>query len=463
MFQQKDPCQCLRDSVTLFVIPNFTSATMGFFQNLSANIRGVVNRDAASNPQAEEQKIAARLSRRDSLLHTTQLALEDEEALTYRHEVRAALISRAISSRNDLLVLPSSPSEDNTSCTFIFLPKTLHLTLPLRAADVEKLNRINAALPLTIRGTCAQYVRAVRLHAPSLTGPYGLAIAALRIANGHPQFSMPLVETLLTTACARGWAGLAQQRYRIPPRSARLQHREQLLRVVENLVREFFDGQRYAAVVYGSVAEPANVILADLNLMVFVDGAGAAAGGEEEEEEELIKTRAEGFAGKFRALMQGLNVRTEAVVPYEKSLVVPMCVAERLDVYDGVAKESCRVVDLEAEEYLESDEMLRRLVLAVLTTPHVCISGEAAILGGVKAEAEVTLMRRVLLLNSSLRQRVDTAVKEQREAFDAAPFADEFVEAALGDGERSDAKYLGYFDREEIREHLAGIWRRNTK
>ena len=96
-----------------------------------------------------------------------------------------------------------------------------------------------------------------------------------------------------------------------------------------------------------------------------------------------------------------------------------------------------------AEECLLSDELLRRLRLNVLTTPHVHLPGSPELLAVVRPLAGKTLI--------SIIKKVS----------DRPLDGEAFVSRALGNGVRAGEQYLGYKNRAEIRRHLRGIWERS--
>jgi hypothetical protein len=167
---------------------------------------------------------------------------------------------------------------------------------------------------------------------------------------------------------------MAQRHLKIPPVKLREYHRRHLFQVASRLIEKHFDGVTYCAVVHGSLAEPSNVIFSDMNIMLFVDG---------EKDEEKSKA----FAEEISLVMQGLGLGTTSPlhIPYSRSLLVPRNFAESSAIGRGLPVENGAFV-FTRETVL--DVTLRRLILNVLTAPHIVISGDEGVIRELSGKAE---------------------------------------------------------------------------
>jgi hypothetical protein len=253
---------------------------------------------------------------------------------------------------------------DINSCMLVFIPGPVqeycirHGTR-LSDSDLEKLNKLNVDIKETIRQAGTFYVHGFPLKScphESFVDP-DKSLYVLRTLNGNPASTLVHVRGLLDGIERIGRELFAKTAYQYMASEAspnRLQSVEQKLHVG---LRGIFGLEPYVAVVYGSSALENNALLSDVDLMVFARTTDA--------------TRSMAIETMFRAAMHEEGILIDAEVPFDRKLLVELSLAQTAAVEGPPLDRGGLVLSIEKTvEYLASDEMLRRLVFNVLTTPH---------------------------------------------------------------------------------------------
>ena len=343
-------------------------------------------------------------------------------------------IQNQIRQRPDLLLLNET---DINSCMFIFVPRQCQERSALSAADIEKLNDINKDIRSGITEAGQSFVHGFHLkRCPHMLLPDDQAVYVLRTMNGNPLTAIENVHLLLDNIVSLGHRLLSECRYKTISAGTGIHDLPVTLKLQSRLA-EFFGNVQHAAVIYGSSTCGENSLLSDIHVMVFAH------------DEFCTPSNTLQLKHIFTTTMEQEGVSIDAEIPLERKLLIPLSFAE----LSARAAAECRwlvngkIPSIpKSNTYLSSDEMLHRLVLNVLTSPQIPLSGSQKLIGSICHEAEVGLVK---MLEQSARN-----MQPGRTIADA----DSFVRMAIEDGDRTGKAYLGYKDRPEIIENLRKIW-----
>jgi hypothetical protein len=325
---------------------------------------------------------------------------------------------------------------------FIFVPRQCQdrsALSALSAADIEKLNDINKDIMLGITKAGHSFVHGFHLkRCPHALLPDDQAVYVLRTMNGNPLTAIENVNLLLDNVVSLGHRLLAERRYKTILTGTRIHDLPVTLKL-QSRFAEFLGNVQHAAVIYGSSTCGENSLLSDIHVMVFAH------------DDFCTPSNSLQLKRIFETTMEQEGVSIDAEIPLERKLLIPLSFAE----LSARAAAECRwLVDgkipsiSKSKTYLSSDEMLHRLVLNVLTSPQVHLSGSQKLIAGICHEAEAGLVK---MLEQSAGN-----IQPGRMITDA----DGLVRMAIQDGDRTGKAYLGYKDRPEIIENLKKIWSR---
>ncbi|KAG9251492.1 pyridoxal phosphate-dependent transferase [Emericellopsis atlantica] len=322
---------------------------------------------------------------------------------------------------------------DINSCMMVYIPKEiqnhcLEHSIRISDSDLEKVNRLNREIMEEIREDGTYYVHGFPMMSCShdqLINP-GKQVYVLRTMNGNPASTIGNVKGLFDKMEMVGRDLFDKSRYRFMSyeSSTRLQILESKL---DRGLRSIFGGEDYLAVIYGSAALRKNALLSDIDLMVFADGADYA----------LQKS----LEAMFRSTMGEEGILIDAEVPLERKLLVPLQLAAKAANSGPPLNEAGHVLSIrKTVEYLASNEMLKRLVFNVLTTPNKIISASGDITPTFQRLQQDAGEKLVALIRRLNPGKVNTA--------------EDFVRFATSDGVRSGEEYLGYKSRDDVAEKL---------
>ncbi|KAJ7601751.1 pyridoxal phosphate-dependent transferase, partial [Mycena rosella] len=337
---------------------------------------------------------------------------------------------------HDIVLMNDS---DINSCMMAFIPQEVQKycfqnKTRLSDSDLEKLNKLNCQIKEGIRKDGTFYVHGF----PLKSCPQKQLVDAdkplyvLRTMNGNPASTIDNVRGLLNKIEQLGRDLFVQTEYQCMGTDA-IQNRLQSVEEKLNAgLHRVFGSDPYVAVIYGSSALGNNALLSDIDLMVLAPAAST--------------DRRKELESMFRAAMDAEGILIDAEVPFEKKLLVALPLAKRAAESGPPRDEAGRVLGIrKTPGYLASDEMLRRLVFNVLTSPNRVLSASA---GGANTfrELEETAGRTLVELIRAVNPgRAETS--------------DDFVALACSDGSRSGEEYLGYKMRANVLKKLAEIYR----
>ncbi|KAF3030314.1 hypothetical protein E8E11_002132 [Didymella keratinophila] len=343
-----------------------------------------------------------------------------------RLELTGAIQSE-IKRRSHLVLMNET---DINSCMMVFMPQELQGVClqqgtRLSDSDMEKVNKLNYQIRDSILKGGKYYVHGFPLKSCShekFIAP-GKQLYVLRTMNGNPTSTLENARGLLDDIERLGLQFLRETNYQImgpDSPASRLQHIETKL---DRNIRDFLGERDHVTVIYGSSALCENAILSDIDLMIFVHDA----------EPSLRK----GLEMMFRSIMQEEGILIDAEVPFERKLLVPIQLASKAVDSGPPLDEAGRVLGIrKTHDYLGSEEMLKRLVFNVLTTPNKILSVRGGIVDDVRRLEHEAASKLVNLIRTVNPGKVNTA--------------EDFVEFASSDGARSGEEYLGYKRRSNV-------------
>lgn len=358
-----------------------------------------------------------------------------DERLELTHAIQSEIEER----RPDIVLLNIS---DINSCMMIFIPRQvqeycIRNQTRLSDSDLEKLNKLNLAIREEIIRDGTFYVHGFPLKScphKDFVDP-DKKLYVLRTMNGNPASTIAHAQGLLNMIERVGSQLFARTEYRLIGSEGspnRLRSVEQKLHT--GLRGIFGPDHPYIAVIYGSSALGSNVLLSDIDLMIFVPTFDPA--------------RCKQLEAIFRAVMLEEGILIDAEVPFARKLMVTLSLARSAVASGPPLDEANRIQSIsKTTEYLASDEMLRRLVFNVLTTPNKMFSaseGEASILGTFRELEQLASHKLVDLMRKVNPGSVNTP--------------EDFVRLACSDGVRSGEEYLGYKMRSNVSQKLASIF-----
>lgn len=327
---------------------------------------------------------------------------------------------------------------DINSCMMVFIPKEIqHYCLQnntrLSDSDLEKLNRLNCQIKDGIRQDGMYYVHGFPLKScphKHFVDP-GKQLYVLRTMNGNPVSTIENVKGLLDEIEKLGQQFLGKTKYRFISSESSSNRLQSLELKLDSGLRAIFGNKDYIAVIYGSSALRSNALLSDIDLMVFARDADPA----------LRKA----LEAMFRSTMGEEGILIDAEVPFERKLLVPIQLAAKAARSGPPLDEAGHVLSIrKTAEYLASDEMLKRLVFNVLTTPNKVFSaseGSAHNFKQLEQDAADNLVGLIRRVNPGKVNK-----------------AEDFVRFAISDGARSGEEYLGYKPRDNVVEKLRQIF-----
>ncbi|KAF5712901.1 glutamic acid decarboxylase [Fusarium mundagurra] len=330
---------------------------------------------------------------------------------------------------------------DINSCMFLYVPASvqrycLEHNIRLSDADLEKVNQLNLHIQDIIHRERVYYIYGFPLQ----NCPHGRFIEpgktvfVLRTLNGDPQSTMDNVRGLLDRIEYLGRVLLTDRQYICMGDTAgsstnRLQRAE---RKLTQRLYDLFDNNDFVAVVYGSSALQNNAILSNIDLIIFAHSAESS--------------RIQNVVSIFRSVMEAEGILIDFEIPLHRRLLVTFEFASQAAESGPPLDETGHVSSISnTPEYLSSEEMLRRLIFNVLTTPNKII---AATTGGTNRlkSLETTAGRKLVTTIQHLgRSEVTTA--------------DQFVNRVMSDGGQGEGKHLGYKSRRDVLEKLRKIFR----
>ncbi|KAJ7060275.1 pyridoxal phosphate-dependent transferase [Mycena amicta] len=354
-----------------------------------------------------------------------------DERLDLTHTIQCEIEENC----HDIVLMNDS---DINSCMMAFIPQEVQEycfqnKTQLSDADLEKLNKLNHEIKEGIRKDGTFYVHGF----PLKSCPHEQLVGAdkplyvLWTMNGNPASTIDNVRGLLSKIGQLGRDLFVQTEYQCMGTNTvqnRLQSVEEKLNAGLHRV---FGSDQYVAVIYGSSALDNNALLSDIDLMVLAPATST--------------NRCSELESMFRTAMDAEGILIDAEVPFEKKLLVALPLAKRAAKSGPPRDEAGHVLSIrKTPAYLASDEMLRRLVFNVLTTPNRVLSASA---GGADAFHKLEEMAGHTLVE------LIRAVNPGR-----AETSDDFVALACSDGSRSGEEYLGYKMRANVLKKLAEIY-----
>ncbi|RMY20406.1 hypothetical protein D0867_04021 [Hortaea werneckii] len=345
-------------------------------------------------------------------------------------------IQMSVEERPDLVLLNKT---NINSCMLIFVPeKTQSVArqhkIKLSVADCEKVRDINHSIYKHILKDGKWYLHGFNLKScPCDLLDHDTSMYVLRTMNGNPLTTIDHVAGLLDEVVRKGNELVVQRGYRTLDSPLVEVSELATAQKLEALVNSLMQGYEYVALVYGSGAGSKQVMLSDIDLMVFV-----------EDSFELTTDRKNAFEQAFRRIMKEESVQIDAEVSFDRKLLIPLSFAEHAATGAYLHEVDNDVVQIvKSQEYLSSDELIGRLVFNVLTVPHEHLCGSSILLDAARRTAGATLVRLIDRVSDSRR-----------------PLAcDNFVRRALANeaGKFGEA-YLGYKNRPEVIANLKSIW-----
>ncbi|RKL34564.1 hypothetical protein BFJ72_g9296 [Fusarium proliferatum] len=325
---------------------------------------------------------------------------------------------------------------DINSCMFIYVPASVQRyciehNIRLSDSDLEKINQLNLHIQDIIHRERVYYIYGFPLQ----NCPHGRFIEpvktvfVLHTLNGNTQSTMENVRGLLDRIEYLGRALLIDRQY-ICMGDTRGSSTNRLERAERKLTQKLYD-KDFVAAVYGSSALQNNAILSNINLMIFAHSA----------ESSKIKQ----VVSVFRSVMEGEGILIDFEIPLHRRLLVTFEFAGQAAESGPPLDEAGHVSSISSTpEYLSSDEMLRRLVFNVLTTPNKII---AATTGGTN---------RLKSLETTAARKLITTIQHLGQS--EVSTADEFVNLFMSDGGQGKGKHLGYKPRHNVLEKLRKIF-----
>ncbi|PVH91212.1 PLP-dependent transferase [Periconia macrospinosa] len=356
-----------------------------------------------------------------------------------RLELTGAIQSE-IRQRSHLVLMNET---DINSCMMVFMPQELQdfclqQNTRLSDSDMEKLNKINYKVRDEIRKDGNYYVHGFPLKSCSherFIAP-GKQLYVLRTMNGNPTSAIENARGLLDEIERLGLQFLKDAQYQIMGPDSPASRLRKIETKLDHSIRAFLGGRDYATVIYGSSALGENALLSDIDLMIFVRDA----------EPSLHR----GVEAIFRSIMQEEGILIDAEVPFERKLLVPIQLASKAVKSGPPLDESGRVLGIrKTPDYLGSEEMLKRLVFNVLTTPNKILSVSGGIVDDVKRLEHEAANKLVDLIRTINPGKLNTA--------------EDFVKLASSDGARSGEEYLGYKGRANVVAKLTQMFHNVSK
>ncbi|KAF5700859.1 glutamic acid decarboxylase [Fusarium globosum] len=329
---------------------------------------------------------------------------------------------------------------DINSCMFIYVPASVQRyciehNIRLSDSDLEKINQLNLHIQDIIHRERVYYIYGFPLQ----NCPHGRFIEpgktvfVLHTLNGNTQSAMENVRGLLDRIEYLGRALLIDRQY-ICMGDACGSSTNRLKRAERKLTQklyDLFDDKDFVAVVYGSSALQNNAILSNIDLMIFAHSAESS--------------KIQQVVSVFRSLVEGEGILIDFEIPLHRRLLVTFEFAGQAAESGPPLDEAGHVSSISSTpEYLSSDEMLRRLVFNVLTTPNKII---AATTGGT---------HRLKSLETTAARKLVTTI--QHFGRSEVSTADEFVNLVMSDGGQGKGKHLGYKPRHNVLEKLRKIF-----
>ncbi|KAG4291124.1 hypothetical protein FPRO06_03010 [Fusarium proliferatum] len=325
---------------------------------------------------------------------------------------------------------------DINSCMFIYAPASVQRyciehNIRLSDSDLEKINQLNLHIQDIIHRERVYDIYGFPLQ----NCPYGRfiepgkTVVVLHTLHGNTQSTMENVRGLLDRIEYLGRALLIDRQY-ICMGDTRGSSTNRLERAERKLTQKLYD-KDFVAVVYGSSALQNNAILSNIDLMITAHSA----------ESSKIKQ----VVSVFRSVMEGEGILIDFEIPLHRRLLVTFEFAGQAAESGPPLDEAGHVSSISSTpEYLSSDEMLRRLVFNVLTTPNKII---AATTGGTN---------RLKSLETTAARKLITTIQHLGQS--EVSTADEFVNLFMSDGGQGKGKHLGYKPRHNVLEKLRKIF-----
>lgn len=338
----------------------------------------------------------------------------------------------AIRAHPDLILLSET---DINSCMFIFVLSTCQKAvastgMPLPFTDMEKLNGMNMIIKTHVTESSDGYFHGFNLkRCPNSLWQEEQQVYVLRIMNGNPLSTIEHARQLLAAVAYYSNAEMTWRQYKILDGFTNVFDLP-IGKKMRRFIANFFGDDVYEALAYGSCRNPANKLLSDFDMMVFVNPSRAIT----------AQYRADFEAG-YRKIMKEENVLIDDEAPFAIKQIVRLSVAQ-----EAASGASLHIIQDEIApikknpDYLQSEEMAHRLIFNVLTVPVTHVSGEIGLTERLQTEASVTLVHLMQMLGGDFIN------------------AQTFANSVCSNGERSGEKYMGYKNRPDIVHHLRLIW-----
>lgn len=245
--------------------------------------------------------------------------------------------------------------------------------------------------------------------------------------NGNPVSTIDNVKSLLDKIEQLGQQFFDESEYQSMGSESSSNGLQSVERKLDRGLRTVFGYKDYIAVIYGSSALRNNALLSDIDLMVFAHDDDPA--------------QRKALEALFRSTMGEEGILIDAEIPFERKLLVAIQLAAKAANSGPPLDEAGHVLSIcKTAEYLASDEMLKRLIFNVLTTPNKVFSatkGGAKVFEELEQAAAGTLVDLIRRVNPG---KVNTA--------------EDFIRLASSDGARCGEEYLGYKPRANVVEKL---------
>ncbi len=334
-----------------------------------------------------------------------------------------ANIARQIDKTAELKLLNKT---DINSCMFAYYPNVVD-AFPLSSEErIDLISKINHRIKESLRISGKAYVHGFPISLPAGVGEIqqGASIRVLRIMNGNPLTGIADITDIIEEIVRLGNQFLLEE---IDIMKGRPAQKREVFSVVTKWCELSLPKEDVQAIIYGSsVLQKEHALLtSDLDLMIIASDSAGLQGN-------VVETF-------LRCLHSFYSLPLDNEIPFERKLIIPRSFVERVITLGAFPRKNGRPIIRpinKAKEYLESDEMLRRLVMNVLTCKTSLVFGDCTSMIESQRRACLQMTRTVIAQKGNFRD------------------PKEIYSFLFKNGNRVGEDHLGYKNHPTIRRHV---------
>lgn len=320
---------------------------------------------------------------------------------------------------------------DINSCMFIYLPPRMREKTTIDLKSLTLLNEINLQIKNNILVEGDYYIHGFPINSSGFTKLIsdGLSIQVLRIMNGNDLTQLENIQNLLKRIEEIGDI-LTNEIFPNEENPTNKVQEPALFTEFKLWVKEFVGSHKYFCIIYGSSAFEDALFESDIDVMIFLEDVFVT------EENKKIITK------KVIDLHKKYNLPVDEEVPFAKKLLIPFSFLDKVLAGEGFRVDGLKIAVpdiIKSKEFLNSQGLLARLCLNVITTKSILLSGEFDIFYSYR-EAATEFVISLILSNYNWLSSFE-----------------EIVEKLYSDGAREGEYYLGYKKSEALDFHLKHI------